>query len=220
MTVQAGRELVAAAGSKISSTFGDISLSAANPTFAGFNPAGNLTLNSDVAASVGMVQLSAGSGGIALGGKVSGNTGVDLTTTGGGPVSQTAAAIITAGTLTGNASVAVNLGIATNDVSNLGAFTTGGSDFTLNNGTNNLQIIAPINAAGHTLTLNAGAITQTAAAAITAGTLAGNSTGAVDLSTATNTISALGAFAAGGDFALNDGATPLTITGHFDGGPA
>jgi fibronectin-binding autotransporter adhesin len=148
---------------------------------------------------------------------VSGTTGVDLTTTGGGLVSQTAAGTVSTGMLTGNPSGTVDLSGATNAVSDLGALTLGG-DFALNNGTNALQVTAPINAAGHTLTLNAGAITQTAAAAIAAGTLTGGSSGAVDLSTATNAISSFGAFAAGGDVTLNNGSTALQFAGAFTGG--
>ncbi len=165
----------------------------------------------------GSITLSAGSGGIALGDKVSGTTGVDLTTTGGGLVSQTAAGTVSTGMLTGNPSGTVDLSAATNAVSDLGALTLGG-DFALNNGTNALQVTAPINAAGHTLTLNAGAITQTAAAAIAAGTLTGGSSGAVDLSTATNAISSFGAFATGGDVTLNNGSTALQFSGAFTGG--
>ena len=176
VTIQAGGNLLVAAGAPIS-TPGTISLAAADPTIAGFNPGGKLTLNSDVGTSAGTVQLSAGSGGIALGGKVSGTAVVDLSTTGGGPISQTAAAIITAGTLTGSSSGAVDLSTAANAVSNLGAFSTGGNNFALNNDTNNLQIIAPVSAAAWISLSNAGPITQTAAAAITAGTLTGSSSG-------------------------------------------
>ena len=52
---------------------------------------------------------------------------------------------------------------------------------------------------------------------ITAATLTGSSSGAVDLSTASNAIGALGAFAPGGDFNLNNGATALQFTGAFAG---
>ena len=52
---------------------------------------------------------------------------------------------------------------------------------------------------------------------ITAATFTGSSSGAVDLSTASNAIGALGAFTPGGDFKLNDGATALQFTGAFAG---
>ena len=152
------------------------------------------------------------------------NVGANTVALTAGPITQaantgstTSGAPITAGTLTGSSSGAVDLSTVSNAIGNLGAFTAGG-DFALNNGSNALQITAPVNAAGHTVTLNAGAITQTAAGAITAGTLTGSSSGAVDLSTATNAISNLGAFTPGGNFALNNGSTALQITGAFAGG--
>ena len=56
---------------------------------------------------------------------------------------------ITANTLTGSVSGAVDLSTAVNTISNLGAFTAGGN-FALNNGTNAIQITAPVSAAGAT----------------------------------------------------------------------
>ena len=133
-----------------------------------------------------------------------------------GPISQTAAGVITAATLTGSSSGAVDLSTASNAIGALGAFTPGG-DFRLNDGATALQFSGAFAGTGDTLTLTAGPITQTAAGVITAATLTGSSSGAVDLSTASNAISALGAFTPGGDFKLNDGATALQFTGAFAG---
>jgi filamentous hemagglutinin family protein len=134
-----------------------------------------------------------------------------------GPITQTAA--ITAGTLTGSSTGAVDLSTATNAIANLGPFTAVGS-FALNNGTNAIQITAPVSVAGvpisagttpGLMSLTAGAITQTAAGVITTGALTGASSGAVNLSTATNAIDSVGSFKAAGDFALT--AHDITIAG-------
>ena len=140
----------------------------------------------------------------------------DTLTLNAGAISQTAAGVITVATLTGSSSGGVDLSTATNAIGTLGAFAPGGN-FNLNDGETPLQFTGAFAGAGDTLTLNAGAISQTAAGVITAATLTGSSSGGVDLSTATNAIDAIGAFTPGGNFNLNDGATPLQFTGAFAG---
>jgi filamentous hemagglutinin family protein len=89
-------------------------------------------------------------------------------------------------------------------------------------GTGGITINARINIGSNRLDLTtgpdglgAGTITQTAGGAITAGMLTGETNGVVDLSAATNAISALGTFfARGSAFTLNNGATPLSLAGE------
>ena len=105
----------------------------------------------------------------------------------------------------------------TNSIASLGALTAA-NGITLNNQGAALTLTAPVNAGAGVLTLNVGDVQQTAAGVVTAGVLAGSSTGRVDLTGATNVIGALGGFTAPGGFALNDGATALRITGPLNAG--
>ena len=209
LTVKAGAISQTAAGAITAATLtgsssGGVDLSTATNAIGAigvFAPGGNFNLN-DGATRLQFTGAFAGAG--------------DTLTLKAGAISQTAAAAITAATLTGSSSGGVDLSTATNAIGALGAFAPGGN-FNLNNGATPLQFTGAFAGAGDTLTLKAGAISQTAAGVITVATLTGSSSGGVDLSTATNTIDAIGAFAPGGDFNLNDGATPLQFTGAFAG---
>ncbi|MBS0558721.1 MAG: filamentous hemagglutinin N-terminal domain-containing protein [Proteobacteria bacterium] len=193
------------AGTLAGGSAGAVSLDAASNAIAALGP---FTAGGDVAIDDGTTPLQ-------FTGAFNGG-GHRLTLT-SGAVSQTAAGAITVGTLTGTSTGGVDLGAASNAIGSLGAFDPGG-DFTLNDGATPLQVAGAFQGGGHTLTLDAGAISQTASGVIVAGTLSGSSAGAVDLGTATNAIAALGPFTAGGDFTLNDGAAALQFTGAFQGG--
>jgi filamentous hemagglutinin family protein len=191
--VTAGELSGSAAGVNLGTASNDIA------TLGAFTPGGNFTLNNGANA---MQIVGAFSG--------AGDT-LTLTT---GALSQSAAGVVTAGELTGSAA-GVNLGTATNDIATLGAFIPGGN-FSLNNGANALQIVGAFAGAGDTLTLNTGALTQTAAGVVTAQELTGSAAG-VNLGATGNDIATLGAFAPGGDFTLNNGANALQIIGAFTG---
>lgn len=140
------------------------------------------------------------------------NLGLYTLTLNAGSLDQAAGAIVTAATLTGRFSGAVDLGASANAVASLGGITAGGA-FTLNNGTNALTIAAPLSIGANTMSLNAGPVTQAAAGIVTAATMTGRFSGAVDLSTAANAIAALGTVTAAGNLGLNNGTAALTIAG-------
>jgi filamentous hemagglutinin family protein len=190
-------------------------------TLGAFAPGGNFTLNNG-ANPLEVVGAFSGAG-----------DGLTLNT---GQLSQSAAGVVTAGTLTGTAT-GVNLSTATNAITNLGPFTAldgfsltdstgaltvvgaldGGPAVALVNTGGALAIDAPINATG-TVALDAIGITQTAAGVITTVTLTGNAgVGSAALSSAKNLVTNLGPFGAGGAFALLDG-TPLTVIGNVSAG--
>jgi hypothetical protein len=188
-------------------------LSANNINLTALGNTAGITVTGPVTAAGGNLVLAAGDQGITLQSPLTVGT-LDLSATAGG-VTQTAGGAINATMLQSSSSVAgtVALTDGTNSIANLSRFTVTGGDFALSNGSNAVRITGPIGAVGHTLTLNAGPIAQTAGGAITAGTLAGSSSGAVDLSAASNTIPTLGPFTVtGSTFVLND-AGPLTIAG-------
>ena len=193
-------------------------LSANNINLTASGATGGIAVIGPVTAAGGNLVLAAGDQGISLQSPLTVGT-LDLSTTGGG-VTQTAGGAINATTLQSSGTVAgtVALTDGTNSIANLSQFTVTGGDFSLSNGSTALGITGPIAAVGHTLALNAGPITQTAGGAITAGTLTGSSSGAVDLSAATNAVTSLGAFTAGGNFTLNNGTNALQFTGAFAGG--
>jgi filamentous hemagglutinin family protein len=149
-----------------------------------------------------------------------------------GAISQNAAGIITAGTLTGNAGQTVTLSDS-NRISNLGPFTSAG-DFTLNDGTNNLAVLGGVNAGSGTLSLTTADLVINAA--LTAGTvdlvstgaiyMPSNSAGSITAGTLTGSASSLGlsqygiAIANLGPFSVSDGyfnlpgdSVALTVTG-------
>ena len=149
--------------------------------------------------------VNAGSGTLTLNITGSGN---GLTDSGSGK--------ITAGTLTGSAAGAVALNDAGYLISNLGAFSAT-SGFALTNG-EALNIDGFLNAGSSTVDLiNTGAITDSGAGKITAGTLTGSAAGAVALNDAGYLISNLGAFSATSGFALTNGHA-LTIDGFLNAG--
>jgi filamentous hemagglutinin family protein len=152
-------------------------------------------------------------------------------------ITQSTAGIITAGTLTGDAGAgAADLGTAVNLVSDLGPFNAA-TGFTLNDSVPALTVIGPVNGgsgvtlantgslgidaaltATGTVALTAVGIAQTADGVIDAGTLTGDAgSGAATLAAATNLVTDLGPFNAGGAFSLLDGAD-LTVIGTITAG--
>src|SRR6185312_889958 len=127
-----------------------------------------------------------------------------------GSITEVAGGSLAVGTLTGTSAADVKL-TNPNQVHDLGAFTTAG-DFNLNNGTTALTIDGTVQVPG-TLTLSAGDITELTDGTVTAGTLAGSSSGAVALDATANDVTNLGGFAVAGDFNLNNGGNGLNVTG-------
>ena len=137
------------------------------------------------------------------------NAGAHTVSLNASSLSQLAAAVVTAGTLTGTVTGPTNLGTATNAISNIGAFTSGGA-FTLNNGPNALSIVGSLNAANQTVSLMTGTLTESGAGLIIAGSLGGTASSAA-LGGA-NQVAALGGFTAPGGFSLTD-TVALTVNG-------
>jgi filamentous hemagglutinin family protein len=161
--------------------------------------------------SAGALTLTTATGDIALKTAVTA-AGQTVTLTSAGAIGESLAGAVTADTLTGSAATGATL-TGANMVANLGAFSTGsnGLSFTDSQG---FTITGAIGAAGQTVTLNAsGALGQTVAGVITAGTLTGGSVGGTTLNAA-NQIANLGAFTntASGTVAITDAAA-LSVTG-------
>ena len=195
LLLQSGGAITQSGGATIAAT--TLGLRASAATLNGANDV--VTLAADTASGFAFndangltIGTVAGSGGIATVIGVAGGTG---------PV-----AITTSGDLNVNQAVTAT----DNDISL--AATGANSDIVLDQA---------VNAGTGTVTLQAngtnGTITQAAAGFITAGTLTGGSAGATTLDTATNQISNLGAFSAGGSFTLGD-AGGFTVTGAVSGG--
>ncbi len=142
-------------------------------------------------------------------GTIAGSTLIGLSAT--GTISQ-AGGLIIAGLLTGNSGGATTLTSAANAVAQLGDFASDG-DFALATG-GNLALTGALTAPDATLTA-AGAISQPSGL-IATGTLTGAG-GAASFAAAGNTVTALGGFAAAGDFLLAD-AAPVTIAGTVTAG--
>ena len=134
-----------------------------------------------------------------------------------GTLSQTATSKLTAGALAGTVAGATNLGTAANAVANIATYSSGGN-FTLADGATPLNILGTLNAGANTVTLSAASVSQSASGSITAGALVGTTAGKFDLGTTPNTIATLASITSGGSFTLNDGTTPLTITGPVNVG--
>ncbi len=152
-------------------------------------------------------------------------------TSAAGAITEGAAGVITAGTLTGSSSATTTLNGA-NHIGSLGSFSAAG--FSLTNA-QSLAVTGPVNGgasttltttagdlaingavSGNTTTLkSAGAISEGASGSITAGNLSGQSSGATSLNGA-NHIGALGSFNAAG-FGLTN-AQSLAVTGPVNGG--
>jgi filamentous hemagglutinin family protein len=224
---------------------------------ANFGAAANIVPNLGAFTAAGGITLADITPTLTVTGAVSGGTGVSLTNTGAlvinNPVSgtgtvnlvavgisQSAAGIITAGTLTGSAGTgAAALATATNDVTNLGPFTAttgftlldsvpaltvvgavnGGTTVGLVNTTGSLAIDSGVTGPGAVTLDAATGITQTAAGIITATSLTGSAgSGAADLSAAPNVVPLLGPFTATTGFAFNDVTPTLTVAGAVNGG--
>ncbi len=233
----------------VSTAGGSLSLAAAVATdgstaFANFNPAGVLTINAAVGdASTGNIQLTGGTGGIALAGnlQVAASDSITLSTTGG--ITQTAGGILASPLLvvsTGSASLtgantvtqlAAQLSgagssltfnnaaaaLAVGTVSGVSGITTNAGDVSLTTTTSGgIALNQSIAAAGNTVTIDlAGTLSQVAGSSITAAALASAGVaGNVSLLGTANAISNLDAFTATtGNIAIND-SVALGIAGN------
>jgi filamentous hemagglutinin family protein len=162
-----------------------------------------LTVNGVVnggAGNLSLVTTSAG-GNIVIDAGVSAGGTVDLVST--DTISQNAAGIITAGTLTGSSAVSTTLTSA-NQIANLGAFTNTGAGFQLTDD-QSLTIDGIVNAGIHLAKLiDTGTLGESGSGVIEAGALEGSSTGGAMLNGA-NEITAFQTFA-------NNGAGGLALT--------
>ena len=130
-------------------------------------------------------------------------------------LTESGSGVITAGSLTGTFPNDVSLLANPNAITSLGSLSLGGN-FLLNDGTVALNLTNALNASGHTIRLDAGSLSQTAAGVITAATFTGSTTGTANLSTANNAIVNLGAFTnTSGDFSLKTTGS-LNISGTVD----
>jgi fibronectin-binding autotransporter adhesin len=135
-----------------------------------------------------------------------------------GAITENAGGSITAGTLAGSSSGLTSL-YQTNNITTLGNFSANG--FSLKN-SNALAINGALNSGAGATTLNvAGDITEGTGGSITAGTLAGSSTGKTLLTQANNAITNLGTYSSGGDFSLlntgsitQSGTNTLSVVGN------
>ena len=135
-----------------------------------------------------------------------------------GTISEGAGGSVTAGLLTGNSVGNAIFGQPANLVTNLGAFSTAGSNFTLADG-RALNLTGLLNLGGGAASLNAaGTITEQPGGSILAGTLTGSSVGNATFDQA-NAIGNLAAFTArsGGVFALTDNQA-LNVSGPVASG--
>ncbi|MGB3269665.1 MAG: filamentous hemagglutinin N-terminal domain-containing protein, partial [Rhodanobacter sp.] len=213
------------------SSAGSTTLTGANHigTLGSFSAAGFNLTNAQALAVTGPVDggasttLNTSGGDLAINGVVKGTT---TTLTSDSAITEGAAGVIIAGTLTGSSTGGTTLN-GSNQVGTLGSFTaasfsltnaqalavaglvSGGASTTLITTAGNLAINGAVGGATTTLT-SAGAITEGAGGAITAGTLTGSSAGDTTLNAA-NHVGNLGAFATGGDFAFNN-AQSLTVS--------
>ena len=200
------------------------------------NAAGGIALSGDLV-STGVAQLTAGSGGIiqsagsfqanvlatsvAGGGVVLtqlGNSVVDLIggTVASGDFSLTSSSFFTVG---GVLADNVTLRSVFGDITTKGTgVATQAAGTILLEAAGAIVLQAPVNAGAGTVDLRAAAISQTAAGAITAGTLTsiGTVAGAVLLDKADNTIATIGSLVANGDIALRDVAA-LTVATALSG---
>src|SRR6185437_292443 len=128
-----------------------------------------------------------------------------------GSITEVTSGSLAVGKLTGTSAADVKL-TNSNTVGDLGAFAVTAGDFILDNGTKALNIDGVVSVPG-TLTLNAGNITELTGGTVTAGTLAGSSSGAVALNAGANDVTNLGGFTVASDFDLNNGANGLNVTG-------
>ncbi len=212
--------------------------------FTNFNPAGVLTINAPVGnSSTGEIQLTGGTGGVALAGNVQSAAGafIEITSTGGitqtagsivssplvlfaaGPVSLPGANTVTllAAQLNGaGSSLTFNntaAALAVDTVGGVSGITTNAGDVSLSTTTSGgITLNQSIAAAGNTVTINsAGTLSQVASSVITANALASTGVaGNVSLFGTLNAISNLNAFTAtAGNVAIND-SVPLTIAGN------
>ena len=212
---------------------GDISLAAGSLQQA---PAGMITagtLRGSIAGATdlgGAVNTVNALGGFASGGDFTFNNGpTGLTLTGplnagtntvslaAGSLGQTVDGAITAGQLLLGVPGQTKLTAASNSVSILGPVNSNG-DFGLNAGNSALTLSGPVNIGSHTLTLQAGSLSQATSGAITAGQLTGSTADATNLDTAKNAIVSLGTYTSGGSFALNNGMTGLLLSGPLSAG--
>jgi filamentous hemagglutinin family protein len=163
------------------------------------------------------------------------------TTAGDGTIVENAAGGITAGVLSGSAQGSASL-VGVNSITTLTAFSAApltlhdASALTIGSVTGSytpsggssvfgsvaldlpgqaLKITGTLNASGETVSIAAGSVAETGS--IIAASLSGTTSGATNLTSASNSISALGSYTASG-FTLDDAVSRLTVTGPVDGG--
>ena len=128
------------------------------------------------------------------------NAGANNVNLNAGSITQAAAGVVTADTLSGSTLAATDLTGATNAIAHVGAFTSGGS-FSLNDTGTALGVTGALNAGVNTVSLSAASIGQSAAGVITAGTLTAVSAGTINLGAASNAVANVGSTSFVGDFA-------------------
>ena len=174
-----------------------------------------------VTGSVVIGDAAASTGSLTTGGAVTFGA-LPLTLNAGSFVNASATNIITAGTvnlLARNAGGAIGAAGAANAIriaaTNLSFNTTGnGNAFLASAAGTNINTASSVGSGTLTFTTMGGNVTQSAAGAVTAGTLVGTLTaGALNLNSASNAISNLGVITAPGGFNLTNGNTSTTVIG-------
>ncbi|THD04853.1 beta strand repeat-containing protein, partial [Rhodanobacter lindaniclasticus] len=237
VSLGAGRNINQTAGAIHATTLtgssvGSTTLNGANQIGAlgNFSATGFNLINAQALAVTGTVDggantvLTTTAGDLAITGAVKGTTTTALTSA--GAITEGAGGVITAGTLTGSSAGSTTLN-GLNHIGTLGNFSAagfslvnaqalavtgtvdGGASTTLTTTAGDLAINGAVKGTTTTTLTSAGAITEGAGGVITAGTLAGSSTGSTTLLQA-NQVGTLGAFTTGGDFAFNN-AQSLTV---------
>lgn len=212
---------VITAGTLSGSSVNSTTLTQANQiqSVSSFSSGNSFSLTNGAGASLQVGGLTVSGGSVALGTAA----GSDLTLNGnvnaqslslssGGSITQSGGALSVAA-LSGVSSGSTTLG-QVNNITALGNFSANG--FSLNN-SSALAINGALNSGAGTTTLNVlGAITEGTGGSITAGTLAGSSTGSTTLQNLANNITALGNFSANG-FSLSNSSS-LAINGALSSG--
>ncbi len=220
-----------------SNVIGDLGSFYTNGHTFSLDNSGALDVTGAVNAGSGTVSLKTNSGNLAIESTITGST-VDLVSA--SAITESGAGIIDATKLTGSSAGAVTLNGA-NVITDLEAFTTGGNNAFSLTDAHDLTTTGAVNAgtAGLTLTttgsghdiiidsaLTGGTVKLVSAATIgeststgkiTATTLTGSSAGMAMMNSATNMISDLGMFTAGGMFELTDD-HDLTVDGTLNAG--
>ncbi|PMQ03788.1 Heme/hemopexin-binding protein [Dyella sp. AD56] len=212
---------VITAGTLSGSSVNSTTLTQANQiqNVSSFSSGSSFSLTNGAGASLQVGGLTVSGGSVALGTAagsdltLSGNVNAQsLSLNSGGYITQSGGAL-TVAALSGTSSGSTTLA-QINNITALGSFSANG--FSLNN-SGALAINGALNSGAATTTLNVtGTITEGAGGSITAGTLAGSSTGSTTLLSLANNITALGGFSAS-EFSLNNSGA-LAINGALNSG--